>query len=85
MKYNFDEIIDRTRTSSLKWEKYEGRDIIPMWVADMDFKAPPAILDTLQQSIEHGILGYTLIPDKLNEIIIAKLDDLYDWKVKEEW
>jgi len=69
----------------MKWEKYKGQDIIPMWVADMDFKAPPALLDTLQQSIEHGILGYTVIPDKLNEILIAKLDDLYDWKVEEEW
>ncbi|MBU8909847.1 MAG: PatB family C-S lyase, partial [Desulfobacterales bacterium] len=83
--YNFDEIIDRSHTSSLKWEKYEGRDIIPMWVADMDFKAPPAILDTLQQSIEHGILGYTVLPDELNDIIISKLDVLYNWKVEKEW
>jgi len=85
MKYNFDEIIDRTRTSSLKWEKYEGGDIIPMWVADMDFKAPPALLDTLQQNIEHGILGYTVIPDDLNDTVIEKLDALYDWKVEKEW
>ena len=85
MKYNFDEIIDRSGTSSLKWEKYEGRDILPMWVADMDFKVPLAILDTLQQSIEHGILGYTLTPDNLNEIVIEKLDSLYNWKVEKEW
>ncbi|MCD4678302.1 MAG: PatB family C-S lyase [Desulfobacula sp.] len=85
MKYNFDEIIDRTSTSSMKWEKYKDKDIIPMWVADMDFKIAPPISDTLQQSIEHGILGYTVIPDKLNEIIIAKLDTLYDWKIKKEW
>ena len=78
MKYNFDEIIDRNHTSSLKWGKYKDKDIIPMWVADMDFKAPPAILDTLQQSIEHGILGYTIIPDELNEIVVAKLDILYN-------
>ena len=85
MKYNFDEIIDRNRTSSLKWEKYKDKDIIPMWVADMDFKAPPAILNTLQQSIEHGILGYTIIPDELNEIVVAKLDILYNWKIEKEW
>ncbi|MCK5163568.1 MAG: PatB family C-S lyase [Desulfobacula sp.] len=85
MKYNFDEIIDRTSTSSMKWEKYKDKDIIPMWVADMDFKVAPPISDTLQQSIEHGIFGYTVIPDKLNEIIIAKLDTLYDWKIKKEW
>lgn len=85
MKYNFDEIINRQGTSSLKWEKYKGRDILPMWVADMDFKAPPAILNTLQQSIEHGILGYTILPDELNDTIIKKLDALYGWKIKKEW
>ncbi|MBC2704993.1 MalY/PatB family protein [Desulfobacula sp.] len=85
MKYDFDEIINRTGTSSLKWGKYEGKDIIPMWVADMDFKAPPALLDTLQQNIEHGILGYTVIPDDLNDTVIEKLDALYDWKVEKEW
>ena len=85
MKYNFDEIIDRTDTSSMKWEKYKDRDIIPMWVADMDFKAPPPILDTIKQSIEHGILGYTLIPDKLNEIIINNLYKLYGWEIETEW
>lgn len=85
MEYNFDEIINRTHTSSMKWEKYRGRDIIPMWVADMDFKAPQPVLDTLQQSIEHGIFGYTLIPDKLNEIIIDNLHTLYNWKVEKEW
>ena len=85
MKYNFDEIINRTHTSSMKWEEYKGSDIIPMWVADMDFKAPPPVLDTLQQSIEHGILGYTLIPDGLNEIIIENLYALYKWKIEKEW
>ena len=85
MKYNFDEIIDRTDTSSMKWEKYKDRDIIPMWVADMDFKAPQPVLDALQQKIEHGILGYTLIPDELNRIIIENLYKLYNWKVEKEW
>jgi cysteine-S-conjugate beta-lyase len=85
MQYDFDEIVDRTNTSSMKWEKYKTSDIIPMWVADMDFKAPPQILDTIQQSIEHGILGYTLIPDGLDDIIIENLYTLYKWKVKKEW
>ena len=85
MRYNFDEIIDRTNTSSMKWEKYKDQDIIPMWVADMDFKAPPPILDTLKQSIKHGVLGYTLIPDKLNEIIIDNLYKLYSWKIEAQW
>jgi len=85
IKYNFDEIIDRTNTSSMKWEKYKTVDIIPMWVADMDFKAPQPVLDTLKQSIEHGIMGYTLIPDDLNEIIIENLYNLYNWKIEKDW
>ncbi len=85
MKYNFDEIIDRTNTSSMKWEKYKTMDIIPMWVADMDFKMPQPILDTLKQSIEHGIMGYTLIPDDLNETIIENLYKLYNWNIEKEW
>lgn len=85
MKYNFDEVIDRNNTSSLKWEKYNNTDIIPMWVADMDFKAPPQILETLQKSVDHGILGYTIIPDELNKTIITKLNDLYSWKIEKEW
>ena len=85
MEYNFDEIINRTHTASMKWEKYRDRDIIPMWVADMDFKAPQPVLDTLQQSIEHGIFGYTLTPDGLNEIIIDNLYTLYNWKIEKEW
>ncbi|MCP4673240.1 MAG: aminotransferase class I/II-fold pyridoxal phosphate-dependent enzyme, partial [Desulfobacula sp.] len=85
MKYNFNEIIDRTDTYSMKWEKYKNQDIIPMWVADMDFKVPPPILDTLKQSIEHGIMGYTLIPNDLNKTIIENLYELYNWKVEKEW
>ncbi|NOX32202.1 MAG: putative C-S lyase [Deltaproteobacteria bacterium] len=85
MKYNFDEIIDRSNTYSLKWEKYKSTGIIPMWVADMDFKTPPAIQETLKKTIEHGILGYTIIPDELNNAVIARLKVLYDWKVEKGW
>lgn len=85
MHYNFDEIIDRTSTSSMKWEKYEETDIIPMWVADMDFRAPQPILDTLQKRIEHGVLGYTNIPAELNDVVVTKMEDLYNWKIKKEW
>jgi len=85
MKYNFDDIIDRSATDSLKWEKYKNTDILPMWVADMDFKAPPAILETLHKRIEHGILGYTDIPERLNHIIQDKMKTLYDWKIDRDW
>nr|WP_241878812.1 aminotransferase class I/II-fold pyridoxal phosphate-dependent enzyme [Psychrobacter sp. PraFG1]UNK05410.1 aminotransferase class I/II-fold pyridoxal phosphate-dependent enzyme [Psychrobacter sp. PraFG1] len=68
MQYNFDEAIDRNNTGSLKWH-YED-DTIPLWVADMDFKAAQPILDSLQQIITHGILGYTKQTDRLYQAII---------------
>lgn len=81
----FDTIIDRTHTHSMKWEKYEDTDILPMWVADMDFKAPPAVLAALQKIITHGILGYTQVPHDLNQIVISRLAALYGWEVEQDW
>jgi cystathionine beta-lyase len=77
----FDRIVDRTGTSSMKWRKYEGTDIIPMWVADMDFKAPAPVIEALARRIEHGIFGYTLLPERLNEIIVDRMKQLYDWQI----
>ncbi|MFN2357915.1 MAG: MalY/PatB family protein [Desulfotignum sp.] len=81
----FDTIIDRTHTHSMKWEKYEGTDILPMWVADMDFKAPPPILAALEKIITHGVLGYTLVPPELNQIVVSRLKALYNWEVEQDW
>ncbi len=85
MKFDFDQIIDRTSSCSLKWEKYKGKDILPMWVADMDFKCPPAIMEELHKQIDHAIFGYSVIPDQLYEITIKNLKRLYGWEVKKEW
>lgn len=85
MTYNFDEIIDRSGTSSMKWEKYKGTDIIPMWVADMDFKVPPPVLKAVSRTVEHGIYGYTVVPDSLNETIVEMIAGLYDWKIEKKW
>ena len=57
MSYNFDEVVDRRDTGSLKW--HYSDDTIPLWVADMDFKAAPPILNAIEQAVQHGILGYT--------------------------
>ncbi|WP_022666760.1 MalY/PatB family protein [Desulfospira joergensenii] len=84
MNYNFDEIIDRNNTHSMKWGKYQDRDILPMWVADMDFKAPPPVLKALEQVISHGILGYTHVPDTLSGIVTKRLMRLYGWQVEPE-
>lgn len=84
-KYTFDTIIDRRHTASLKWDIYKESDIIPLWVADMDFQSPPAVIEALQQRIAHGIFGYTLIPDQLQEAIISRLAARYNWHIEADW
>ncbi len=73
MKFDFDQHIDRRHTHSLKWDLYQDRDVIPMWVADMDFASPPAVLQALHQRVDHGILGYTLPPQALNDMGARKV------------
>ena len=66
--YNFDQIIDRRNTSCVKYDNLANvfgyTDILPMWVADMDFRTAPAIIRALQQRVQHGIFGYTRVPDE---------------------
>ena len=69
--FNFDSPTDRSGTHSLRWEKYKGRDVIPLWVADTDFRAPPAVIDALRRRVEQGIFGYTSPPLELRELIVA--------------
>lgn len=59
MKYNFDKQISRRGTDSYKWDSAESENVLPMWVADMDFRTAPAIVDALRRRVEHGIFGYT--------------------------
>lgn len=61
--YNFDEITPRRGTGSAKWDLSEDPEMLPMWVADMDFKTAPAILSALARRVEHGVFGYTKVPD----------------------
>ena len=84
-QYNFDTPVDRNGTSSMKWDKYKGKDIIPLWVADMDFLSPPAVRDALVRRIGHGVFGYTLPPRELNEIIVSLMENEYGWEVEKEW
>ncbi len=65
----FDRVIDRTGSGSLKWNRYAGRDILPMWVADMDFAVPECVLDGIRARVDHGILGYTVAPASVSEAI----------------
>ncbi|MFO8101911.1 MAG: PatB family C-S lyase [Dehalococcoidia bacterium] len=83
--FDFDTPIDRSGTASLKWDKYRGRDIIPMWVADMDFPAPPAVLEALHSRVDHGVFGYTFAPDELAETVVSVLRHDYGWEIESDW
>ncbi|GLQ30504.1 MalY/PatB family protein [Litoribrevibacter albus] len=81
---DFNHTIDRTQSSSMKWEKYRGKDVLPMWVADSDFRVADEIIDALKARADHGIFGYTLIPDQLIALIIERMSTMYNWQVKKE-
>ena len=88
MKYNFDEIIERQGTDCLKYDKREEffgtNDILPMWIADMDFRAPECVYKSLHQRVEHGIYGYTFISPAWKPAIINWNKRRYGWDIKEE-
>jgi cysteine-S-conjugate beta-lyase len=71
--FDFDEHIDRRATSSTKWDKYEGLDVIPLWLADMDFRSPPAVIEALKHRCDHGVFGYTHPPMELVDTVVARL------------
>jgi cysteine-S-conjugate beta-lyase len=83
MSYNFDTIIDRRSTNSIKWTLYP-EDVLPMWVADMDFMTPQPILGALQDALEDGVLGYEIPSLALFETVAARMDKLYGWKIDPE-
>lgn len=89
MNYNFDTIIDRSNNFAAKWsemdKKYGTNDLIPMWVADMDFKAAPCIIDALRNRLEQGIYGYTTRPNSYNESIVNWVSRRFGWNIKSEW
>ncbi|HEY5268897.1 MAG TPA: PatB family C-S lyase [Anaerolineales bacterium] len=83
MAYNFDRVIDRHGTNSIKWKHY-GADVLPLWVADMDFAAPEPVQDALRRAVEHGIFGYEFPTKELRETVAARMDKLYGWQVSPE-
>jgi len=83
--FNFDNPPDRRNGDSLKWNKYAGRDILPLWVADMDFAAPPPVLEALQERIAQGCLGYPVPWNGLIDTLLEHLQRAYAWSVKPEW
>jgi cystathionine beta-lyase len=89
MLYNFDELIDRTGTDSYKYDarkRYFGNpDVLPMWVADMDFRTPDFIVGAMKKRLEHEIFGYTLKPDSLYESVIGWMYRRHGWKIEKDW
>ena len=83
--FDFERVIDRTGGDSLKWNKYAGRDVLPLWVADMDFMAPPAVIAALEKSVAQGCFGYTVPWPSLVNTVLAYLKREYVWPVEPEW
>ncbi len=83
MQYNFDELPDRKSTESIKWHWFDP-DVLPMWVADMDFVSPEPVVRALQERVAHGVFGYAASLPGLKEVIIERLDRLYQWQVLPE-
>jgi len=84
MQYNFDEIIDRRGTNSVKWDLC-APDVLPMWVADMDFRTAPVITQSLQKTILTGIYGYSLIPDVFYESVISWWIKQHNFTIQKKW
>ena len=85
MNFDFDKKIERRGTGSEKWVKYEHADILPMWVADMDFASPPSLVEALTKRVEHGVFGYAQPQNSLYETVVAMCESRYGWKIERDW
>lgn len=85
MQYDFDEIISRRDTHSYKWDGEPSAEVLPMWVADMDFRTAPAIVQALQQRVAHGIFGYTRVPEAYYEAVSDWFGRRHGWKIPVGW
>lgn len=83
MKYDFDKLTDRRHTDSYKWD--DEPDVLPLWVADMDFQTAPCITEALQKRVEQGIFGYTKVPENYYQAIIGWFKRRHQWQIEREW
>tara|TARA_B110000503_G_scaffold15280_1_gene21285 strand:+ start:21908 stop:23140 length:1233 start_codon:yes stop_codon:yes gene_type:complete len=83
--YDFDTVVDRHNTHSSKWDKYKDRDIIPLWVADTDFKVAPVIQSALEERVKHGVFGYTKTDKERNQIVADYYQKKYNLHVEADW
>ncbi len=84
-EYNFDDVPNRQNTDSIKFNRYADSDILPMWVADMDFPVATEISDAISARLEHPVYGYSHVPQSLNALIVERMQRLYQWSIKPEW
>ena len=98
MKYNFDELVERRGTNCVKWDSatpllLEGQGeapgpdsaLIPLWVADMDFKVAPAILEAVRKRAEHGVFGYNIVPESYYDAVVSWFSRRHHWEIQREW
>ena len=85
MKYDFDTVVPRRGTNSYKWDSMPREDILPMWVADMDFRTAPAVTEAIRKRAEHGIFGYTRVPDSYYEAVVNWFERRHGWKINPDW
>lgn len=85
MSFDFDHVPDRRGTDSVKWGRYAGRDVLPLWVADMDFPAPPAVLEALRRRVEHGVFGYAAPWPSLVESVVEHVAREHGWSIDPGW
>lgn len=89
MRYDFDKVINRLNTASVKWDEVDrifgDKDLLPLWVADMDFQVPAPVTDALRARVEHGIFGYTERPESYYEAVIGWMERRHQWSVQKEW
>ena len=83
--FDFDTPVERGGTASEKWAMYEKREVLPFWLADMDFQSPPAVMSALHARVEHGVFGYTSAPEELIRVVMNMLEVSYGWKVERDW
>ena len=83
--YNFDEVVERRGTNCVKWDESPSDEVIPLWVADMDIRVAPAILDAVKKRAEHGVFGYNIVPESYYEAVISWFRRRHQWEIHRPW
>ena len=85
MAFDFDAPTNRLETDSIRWDSFNSQEVLPLWVADMDFQSPPCVIEALSNRVQQGIFGYTHSPSQMNAMIASYLQEQYQWEVDPDW